>query len=109
MFFWESWCPYCQLYLSRLDGLLTEDGFPLQVIGMTSLNGGMREDDAESFIQRNDLGFSSAIYDGKVFDDLGFDGVPAAVALYEGNVVWKGHPDRISKAFLEGLARGRWE
>jgi non-specific serine/threonine protein kinase/serine/threonine-protein kinase len=107
--FWESWCPYCQLYLSRLEGLRTEDESPLQVLGVTSLNGGMREDDAESFIERNDLGFPNAVYDGKIFDDLGFDGWPAAVALHEGNVVWKGNPSEISRAFLEGLVRGRLE
>ena len=109
VFFWESWCPFCQLYISKLDRLLTTDESSLQVIGMTSLNGGMREDDAKSFIERNDLGFPNAVYDGKVFDDLGFDGWPTAVALYEGNIVWKGHPVRISEAFLEGLAQGRLE
>ena len=107
--FWESWCPYCQLYLSRLEGLRTEDESPLQVLGVTSLNGGMREDDAESFIERNDLGFPNAVYDGKIFDDLGFESWPVAVALHEGNVVWKGNPGEISKAFLEGLVRGRLE
>jgi len=106
VFFWESWCPYCQLYISKLDGLLMEDEFLLQVIGMTSLNGGMREDDAESFIERNDLGFPSAVYDGEVFDDLGLDSWPSAMALHDGNIVWKGHPARISKAFLKGLAGG---
>jgi thiol-disulfide isomerase/thioredoxin len=105
VFFWESWCPYCQLYISKLDRLLTKDESSLQVIGMTSLNYGMREDAAESFIERNDLGFPNAVYDGKVFDDLGFDGVPTAVVLYEGNILWKGHPDGISKAFLDGLVR----
>ena len=107
--FWESWCPYCQLYLSRLEGLRTEDESPLQVFGVTSLNRGMREDDAESFIERNDLGFPNAVYDGKIFGDLGFEGWPEAVALHEGNVVWKGNPGEISKAFLEGLVRGRLE
>jgi tRNA A-37 threonylcarbamoyl transferase component Bud32/tetratricopeptide (TPR) repeat protein len=107
VFFWESWCPYCQMYISRLQGLLSDDESPLQVIGMTSLNGGMHQDDAESFIERNELGFPSAVYDGKVFDDLGFTGWPSAVALREGSIVWKGHPARISKAFLEGLASGR--
>jgi len=105
VFFWESWCPYCQLYISKLDGLLTKEDSSLQVIGMTSLNYGMQVDDAESFIERNDLGFPSAVYDGKVFADLGFDGWPSAVAIHEGNIVWKGHPDKISRAFLEGLVR----
>ncbi len=102
--FWESWCPYCQLYLPKLDDQRPEKEFPLQVIGMTRLDTGM--DDAESFIERNELGFPNAAYDGKVFEDLGFSGWPVAVALHEGNVVWKGYPDRISEAFLEGLARG---
>jgi tRNA A-37 threonylcarbamoyl transferase component Bud32/thiol-disulfide isomerase/thioredoxin len=107
LFFWESWCPYCQLALSKLEGLLTEDGSPLQVIGMTSLNGGMNEDDAKSFIERNHLDFPNAVYAGKIFDELGLTGYPTAVALHEGNIVWKGHPEGISKVFLEGLAGGR--
>jgi len=107
--FWESWCPYCQLFISELKDRLMKDGSPLQVIGMTSLNYGMHEDDAESFIERNHLDFPNAVYDSKVFDDLGFTGWPAAVALHEGNIVWKGHPDGISRAFLEGLAQKRLE
>ena len=103
VFFWESWCPYCQLYISKLDDLLAEGEFPLQVIGMTSLNYGMQEEDAESFIDRNDLGFPSAVYDGEVFEDLGFTGWPSAMAVQNGSIVWKGHPVRISKAFLSGL------
>jgi tetratricopeptide (TPR) repeat protein len=104
--FWESWCPYSQLYISRLNGLLAEDESNLQVIGMTSLSYGRHEDAAESFIERNDLGFPSAVYDGKVFEDLGLTGWPWAVAVHEGNIVWKGFPDEISRVFLEGLARG---
>jgi hypothetical protein len=73
---------------------------------MTSLNYGRHEDAAESFIERNNLGFPSAVYDGKVFEDLGLTGWPWAVAVHEGNIVWKGFPDEISRVFLEGLARG---
>jgi len=104
--FWESWCPYSQLRISRLNGLLAEDESNLQVIGMTSLNGDMQEDDAESFVERNDLSFPSAVYDGKVFEDLGFTGWPWAAAVHEGNMVWKGSPAERSLAFLEGGARG---
>ncbi|MFH1502737.1 MAG: protein kinase [Candidatus Eisenbacteria bacterium] len=101
--FWESWCPYSQLFLARLEHLRTDVGSPLQVIGMTSLNEGRREDDAESFIERNDLHYPHAVYDSKVFDDLGFTGWPSAMAVRDGNVVWKGYPWEISRAFLDGL------
>jgi tetratricopeptide (TPR) repeat protein len=107
LFFWESWCPFSQLYISEINGLLRKDDSPLQVIGMTSLSHGSGEDDAESFVERNNLGFPSAVYDGEVFKDLGLGGWPAAVALHEGGVLWKGHPYKISRPFLEGLARGR--
>jgi thiol-disulfide isomerase/thioredoxin len=105
LIFWESWCPYCQLYIPKLDDLRTERESSLQVIGMTKLDTGM--DDAESFIERNELDFPNAVYDGKVFKDLGFTGWPMAAALHEGSVVWKGNPSDISKTFLEGLVRGR--
>jgi thiol-disulfide isomerase/thioredoxin len=101
--FWESWCPYCQLYLSRFEGMRAELKPHLQVIGLTSLTGSTREA-ADSFIERNALGFPNAVYDGEVFVDLGFEGIPSAVALWEGRIVWKGSPSKISKSFLAGLA-----
>jgi thiol-disulfide isomerase/thioredoxin len=101
--FWESWCPYSQMYLSRLESLRAEFAPRLQVIGLTSLTGGTREE-ATSFIERNEFGFPNAVYDGEVFMDLGFDGVPAAVALWEERIVWRGSPSEISRSFLEGLA-----
>jgi len=100
--FWESWCPYCQLYLPKLDDLRVEVESPLQVIGMTAINLGMH--DAVSFVARNALDFPNAVYDGKILDELGFSGVPMAVAFHEGRVVWKGHPNQLSRGFLEGLA-----
>jgi tetratricopeptide (TPR) repeat protein len=103
--FWESWCPYCQVYLPKLDDQRIEEGSPVQVIGMTALDTG--KGDAESFVKRNDLEFPNAVYDRKVRKDLGITGFPWAVALHEGNIVWKGHPKAVSGAFLKGLAQGR--
>jgi hypothetical protein len=34
----------------------------------------------------------------------GFTGWPVVVALKNGQVVWKGHPDNLSRRFLDGLA-----
>jgi hypothetical protein len=92
--------------LPKLEALRGEQEGNLQLIGLTALYG-QEKDDAEWFIVRNKLGFPNAIFEGDVFKDLGFTGIPMAVAVREGKVVWKGHPDGISEAFLEGLVQGR--
>ncbi len=114
LIFWESWCPYCQLYLSRFEGLRRGLEPSLQVIGMTSLESSLQmigmtsldadADEALSFIERNGLGYPHAVYDLSLLTDLGFYGWPSAMAIHDGNVVWKGHPKDIQRAFLEGLA-----
>jgi serine/threonine-protein kinase RIO1/thiol-disulfide isomerase/thioredoxin len=109
LMFWESWCPFCQLYLPQVNQLRKASESSVQMIGLTSLSYGKHEEDALSFVDRNGLDFPHAVCDGKLQDRLGFNGWPAVVALSEGNIVWEGHPDRISKGFLEGLVRGRPE
>jgi non-specific serine/threonine protein kinase/serine/threonine-protein kinase len=106
--FWESWCPYCQLYLSRLESLRAGLEPRLQVIGLTSLFDGTREA-ADLFVERNALSFPNAVYDGEVFRELGFEGWPSALALWEGKIVWRGNPSEITRSFLEGLAGQRAE
>jgi tRNA A-37 threonylcarbamoyl transferase component Bud32/tetratricopeptide (TPR) repeat protein len=107
LFFWESWCPYCQLSVPELKRLRAEVGDPLQLIGMTSLNYGQHQEDAERFVQRNGLNFPNAVYDAKVLGDFGTTSWPFVAALHKGNVVWKGHPAGLTQDFLEGLVRGR--
>jgi thiol-disulfide isomerase/thioredoxin len=105
LFFWESWCPYCQLTITKFNDIVERNGGTLQVVGMTSLNLGMHEEDAQAFIARNHLEFPNAIYDGKIFKELELGGWPAVVALRDGKIVWWGHPSWISPGFVRGLVR----
>jgi len=101
--FWEPWCPYTYAYVPQLQQLYDTYGEQLQFVGMTSVNRGSSEQMALDFIDSNELTFRNARYDGQIFKDFGFTGYPAAVAIRDGQVVWKGHPNRITPAFLDGL------
>jgi len=101
--FWESWCPFCYQFAPRLQGLHDTYGKQIQFVGLTSLTHDGTDEQALNFIDTNGLTFRNGLYDGDAFSDLGFTGYPAAMAIKDGQIVWKGHPARITPSFLDGL------
>ncbi len=103
--YWEPWCPYSQAFVPGVQSLYStyEEG-ALQVVGLVSLSQGATSKQADWFIERNHLSFPNAKVDGKVVRHFDGRAVPAALALHNGEVVWIGHPNMISRSFLDGLA-----
>jgi thiol-disulfide isomerase/thioredoxin/serine/threonine-protein kinase RIO1 len=101
--FWEPWCPYCYQFAPRMQGLYEAYGKQVQFVGLTSLSHDDTEEQALNFIDSNGLTFRNGLYDGEAFTDFGFMGYPGAMAIKNGQIVWKGHPARITPSFLEGL------
>ncbi len=83
--FWEPWCPFSEAYVPRLQQLHADrPDSSVQIVGLT---------------------FANAQSTGETFLELGLTGYPSAVALKDGHVVFEGHPDLITPAFLAGLER----
>jgi len=104
--FWEPWCPFSEAYVPELQKLHADrPDSSVQFVGLTSLSQDSTEEQALGFIESAGLTFANAQSTGETFRELGFTGYPSAVALKGGHVVFKGHPDLITPAFLAGLER----
>ncbi|MHC5113280.1 MAG: protein kinase domain-containing protein [Planctomycetota bacterium] len=103
--FWETWCPFSQLWVPRIQTLSSdyEEG-ALQVLGLVGQTNGSTRAQVQGFIDRNNLLFPNAKSDRQLTRRISQTGVPAAMALHDGGVVWMGHPAYVSRTFLEGLA-----
>jgi len=88
--FWESFCPWCQLYIPRLNEARRKAGTSVQVIGLTTLSGD--EEKSVDFVRRNHFDFPQAVYEEDVAKEaVGGIYLPLTIALCEGKVVWQGN------------------
>jgi tetratricopeptide (TPR) repeat protein len=105
--YWEPWCPFSQAYVPNVNRLCsTYDDGALRVIGLVGLTKNSTREQAMWFIERNHLGFPNAKFDRQPFDRIHNTSIPAAMALVDGEIVWVGHPETISRSFLDGLVAG---
>ncbi len=102
--FWETWCPYCERELPRL-----QEFYPkyrdrgLHMIGLTKLTENSTEQKVRDFIDQYGLTYPIAKESGDARSYFNAHAVPAAVAARDGKIVWRGHPKRVSEEMLDGL------
>jgi len=100
--FWEEWCPHCRREVPKLqqvyDGL---KGNGLQVIGLTKLTRNVTEEKAQQFLTEQKVGYPVAKEDGTLSTYFGVSGIPAAVVVKNGKVIWRGHPAQLDEAKLK--------
>jgi len=101
--FWEVWCPHCQREVPKMQELynaLKDKG--LQIVGLTRITKSATEEKVLGFIEEHKLTYPIAKENGSVAQFFNVSGIPAAVVLKGGKVVWRGHPARITEEMLKG-------
>jgi len=105
LLFFETWCPFSQQAVPRLQQIYEENKErKLELVGLTRLTRTATEETVRKYIDYNGLTFPIAKEDGEAtefFNPGG--GVPALAVIRDGNLVWKGHPSRMSDAMVAGL------
>lgn len=100
--FWEQWCPHCRHEMPGLNlkwQRYKDQG--LQVIGLTRVTKSSTDESAKAMLADQDIGFANGKEDGSVADYYGVSGIPAAVVIQDGIVIWRGHPNRIGEETLK--------
>jgi thioredoxin-like negative regulator of GroEL len=101
--FWETWCPHCRREVPKLQTMYETYGSQgLQVIGLTKITKSSTEEIVESFIAENKVGYPIAKENGQMSTYFGVAGIPAAAVVKDGQIVWRGHPARITEDMLKG-------
>jgi thiol-disulfide isomerase/thioredoxin len=98
--FWEVWCPHCRTEMPRLRDVDTLDG--IEVVGLTRLTRGATEAQVAQFVAEQGIDYAVGRDTRGLAERLGVRGVPSAVVLRDGEVVWQGHPAKLTDAELQG-------
>ncbi len=106
--FFEAWCPHCQREAPSLEArhvALRDEG--LAVIGVTNLSRGTTDADMASFLDEAGITFPVAQEDGTLSRRYRVEGVPSAVLIRGGSVVWTGHPAEVPTEVLREQLKPR--
>ena len=104
--FWETWCPHCRREVPKLQSLYAArqaEGF--QVLGLSKLNRGATEESVRAFIRENDLSFPMAKESGALSAHFGVSGIPAVAVMKGGEIVWRGHPAKVTDRMIDSWLR----
>lgn len=100
--FWETWCPHCRREVPKLQKLYDDyRGRGLQVLGLSRLSRNTTAETLKNFIAENDLQFPMVKEGGALASHFGVGGIPAVAVVKNKQVVWRGHPARLSTTMLE--------
>jgi thiol-disulfide isomerase/thioredoxin len=99
--FWEEWCPHCKREVPKtqatFDNLHPEG---LNVIALTSVTKSSTDEKVADFVEKNSLTFPIAKEQGQIKSYFNVGGIPAAAVVKDGEIVWRGHPARLSETIL---------
>jgi thiol-disulfide isomerase/thioredoxin len=102
--FMEAWCPHCQReapLLQERHQALASSG--IDVVGITSLSRGTSEAEMRDFIDTAGITFPFGVEAGDLSERYRVQGVPSAVVIRGGKVIWTGHPSTMTAEVLTSL------
>ncbi|MFT5587570.1 MAG: thiol-disulfide isomerase/thioredoxin [Cognaticolwellia sp.] len=100
--FWEQWCSHCRREMPKTNlqwQRYKDQG--LQVIGLTKVTKSSTDESARALLIDQDIGFAVGKENGSVSEAYFVSGIPAAVVIQDGKVIWRGHPAKISDEAIE--------
>lgn len=96
--FWEVWCPHCRREVPKLTAL---DGVPgVEVVGLTRQTKGVTDADVEKFLADHDVTYAVGHTDDQLSRRLKIRGIPFAVVVDDGKIVWEGNPAGLNERKL---------
>ncbi len=104
--FWEVWCPHCRREVPEMQALHEKYKGQMAVVGLTKITKSATEEKVTEFIAEQGVTYPMAKETGKASAEFAVSGIPAAAVVKDGEVVWRGHPGRLTEEMLEGFIKG---
>jgi thiol-disulfide isomerase/thioredoxin len=102
--FWEQWCPHCKEEMPKMQPLSEKWSSKLQVVGMTKVTKKSTDELVTQFLSENKIKFAvGKEKDGSLSKAFMVTGIPAAAIVKDGKIIWRGHPNKLTEAFLTQL------
>jgi thiol-disulfide isomerase/thioredoxin len=104
LIFWEVWCPHCKREVPKLASTYDKfKGQGLNMIGLTKQSRDITEEQVTSFLSENKVNYPIAKEKGEAMSKtFAVSGIPAAAAVKDGVIIWRGHPARLSDEMIAG-------
>ena len=90
--FFEQWCPHCQRELPKLQGFVEVAGQPVEVLALTRFTKSSTVENTAEFLLQHGITFAVAQEDGEFSKRAQVFGIPAAMVVRDGVILWRGHP-----------------
>ena len=107
--FFEPWCPHCKNAMPGMMALSSEwADRGVQFMALTRASRDTSDEAMQAFIDEYGLAIPVARDEPKrMTDALGVSGVPEALVIRDGVLVWREHPARFTSEVLERLTAER--
>lgn len=112
--FWATWCGPCLAAIPHLETMhrqITKENLPAQLIGV-NIHDRVAPEKLKKFLERQNTVPSYTIAvdtDGRTdtqwIKPMKVIGIPFAVAVKNGNIIWRGHPLRLSVDFIREMTQ----
>ena len=79
----------------------------ITVIGLTRLSKGVSRKQALSFLNKSTIEFSNGHDSGLLTEAMMVEDGPAAAFLYNGTIIWRGHPANRNEMLMKEWAKGQ--
>lgn len=100
--FWEEWCPHCRDEMPKIQALYAANKSKgLQVVGLTKVTQSSTDEKVQSFLSANGIRFPVGKESGDPSTYFNVKGIPAAAIVKDGQIVWRGHPIRLTDALVQ--------
>jgi thiol-disulfide isomerase/thioredoxin len=102
--FWEQWCPHCKEEMPKMQSLAEKWKDSLNVIGMTKVTKTATDELVMQYLQEQKIQFPiGKEKEGSMSKAFAISGVPAAAIVKGGQIIWRGHPNKLTDEFLTKL------
>jgi len=103
--FFETWCPYSQRYIRRVELMNRQyRDMGVEVVGLTTANRSSSDDKVRQFITDYDLTFSVLKETGRCLNYFDLSGTPQTIVLHEGEVIYESEGATwLTSRMLEGI------
>jgi thiol-disulfide isomerase/thioredoxin/outer membrane murein-binding lipoprotein Lpp len=99
--FFEEWCPHCKREVPKLQATHEKYKGKMSVLGLTKITRSATEEKVMELLTSNNVSYPVAKESGAESAYYAVSGIPAAIVVNDGKVLWRGHPGTLSDEMIE--------
>jgi cytochrome c-type biogenesis protein len=104
--FWEVWCPHCKREVPKIQATYEKFQGKMNVVGLTKVTKSATDEKVTDFIKEQKLTYPIAKETGDASQAFAVSGIPAAAIVKDGEVVWRGHPGKLTDDLINKIIGG---